>query len=211
MKIFILQRIVFFFITRDSFWYAVTCVILPFQSNLLIPLWTRCSDGTPILGWAWVTIFWRIWLIALWLQSTLQKIHIKEKARTGPGYNDLERCYLWASGDFADNKLPLALFGGPLVCSFRDLRGIDEEFIERNREPWNSASRPNSDEPRVSRSANYSAVREAAVYQTRPRVRTCMCVCCRSIEDRLVDLLNCRVKREKKREREKDLLKSERG
>ncbi|KAL6265462.1 hypothetical protein P5V15_002258, partial [Pogonomyrmex californicus] len=54
------------------------------------------------------------------------------------------------TGDFADNKLPLALFGGSLVRSFRDLREIDEEFIEcnRGREARNSAPRPNSDEYR---------------------------------------------------------------
>jgi len=66
-------------------------------------------------------------------------------------------------------------------------REIDEEFIGRNRghEARNSAARPNSDESRVSRLANYSTVRGAAVYQTRPSAR------CRPIEDRLVDLLNC--------------------
>lgn len=80
------------------------------------------------------------------------------------------------TSDFADNKLPLALFDGPLVRSARDLHEIDEEFIERNRsrEAWNSASQSNSDEPRVSRSANYSAVREAAVYQTRPNLYVCV-------------------------------------
>lgn len=82
---------------------------------------------------------------------------------------------------------PTLSFVRTLAHSFDPPREIDEEFIERNRghEARNSAARPNSDESRVSRSANYSAVRGAAVYQTRPSVR------CRPIEDRLADLLNC--------------------
>lgn len=46
-------------------------------------------------------------------------------------------------------------------------------------------------------------MREAAVYQT-PGVCMCVYARCRPIEDRLVDLLNCRAKREKKRERERE-------
>ncbi|KYM83143.1 hypothetical protein ALC53_06410 [Atta colombica] len=38
------------------------------------------------------------------------------------------------TSDFADNKLPLALFDGPLVHFTRDLHEIDEEFIERSSE-----------------------------------------------------------------------------
>lgn len=73
----------------------------------------------------------------------------KRESADWPGYNDLERCYLWASSDFADNKLPLALFGADhSYVRFATSAESMKNLSNINREAWNSASRPNSDEPR---------------------------------------------------------------